>query len=123
MPSESHLQQELNRLLEWKWYTQGVPASPIHILSVSGVPAMHEGLGFSYHAIIGLYKNGYGEWNYPISDLETHGEAIIKRLEKDPQYLKKIRAHYDTKLKEFENIFQKAEGNLEALSKKELKNN
>lgn len=114
------MQKELDQLLEWNWYTQGVPCYPLYILSVAGMPSMHKGLGFSYRAIIGLYKDGYGEWNYSLADLESRGELVLQKLKKDPQYLEKTRKKYNQEHAQAEPVFEQAEANLDEATKKEL---
>ena len=111
---------KLEDLAKKKWYTQGVPAKPIHLSEVAGQPFMKKSLGFCYDVILGVYKEDYGEWNYAVSDLENHSKIIFERLKKDPHYLEKVRKMYDADCAAQESIFKSAEGDLQKLSDTQL---
>lgn len=109
------MQERLNRLLKEEWYIQGCPARPFFIMSVSGMPAMKQGAGYCYHSLLALYRNDYGEWCYPVSDLEKYGKELLQILKQNPNFLEEKRALYDKQNRELEPIFLEAEQNMEKL--------
>lgn len=107
-------------LAQQQWYTQGIPGKPVYLVEVSGLNPMHESLGFSYEAIMGVFKEDYCEWNYLVSDLETHARILFERLKMDSTYLEVLRKKYEQENAAHEPIFSKAEGNLSHYSEEEL---
>jgi len=99
---------ELEKFTNRDFYTQGIAAKPGIVTLVGGLNTMQESLGFSYEAIIGIYKNGYCEWNYLEDDFLNHSNKILGSLEKNPNYLKEKRELYNRQFEEVNKLFQKA---------------
>jgi phosphohistidine swiveling domain-containing protein len=83
---------------------------------------MQKELGFSYEVIIGVAKEEYIDWSYPVSELERHTKIIFERLKKDPFFLEKTRKRFDEGLESQEKTFRAAEGDLSPLPERELLN-
>lgn len=111
---------ELGKLLKEEWYVQGALGKPFFVMNISSVPHMREKLGYSYGAILGLFREGYCEYNYRIRDLRAMSERIMRLLQKNPSYLEEQRTRFRREQKKVEPIFKKAEANLKKLDASSL---
>ncbi len=114
------MKPELEAALKLEWYNQSCPGRPIYMVGVGGLPMMQKTHGFSYRTILATYQDDYCEWKYPQADLTAIAERIFRILEKDPNYLEKIRSTYNQEVSKQESVFRKAEGDLSQLSDEEL---
>lgn len=85
-------EKNIKKLLERRWYIQGLNASPafIHAAEMSGIKYLNKNFGFGYTGFFQIFKNDYDEIGYDIDDMEFLAEKIIKIYFKDRKYLKKL---------------------------------
>ncbi len=101
------MDKELEELAKQQWYTQGIAGKAGVLTSFGSTKAMQQGVGFSYKAIIGIYKDGYSEWKYLEKDLEEHAKIILDKLAKNPEYLKEKRKQYNQEFEEVNKLFKR----------------
>ncbi len=95
------MNKELQKLAKQEGYIQGIAAKPGILSSVGVLKTMQQGLGFAFETIVGVYKDGYGQWKYPEKNLKEQARIVLGKLAKNPNYLEEKRAQYN---QEFENV-------------------
>jgi len=97
---------ELEEITKQKWYTQGMAGRPLFLTAAGTIKFMHKDLGFSFEKIIELYKEDYCDFNYSEKDMKLQSELILKKLEENSNYLKKIRGMWDKRFEKLEKFLQ-----------------
>ena len=108
--------------LKEKLYAQGCNATPIHMLSAAGRGfLLKNAIGDTYTGFIFICKGSYAKMHYIVKDLHRLAKLLIRNLEKDHGYFKKLKKLYDNGLKKLRKFYSKLDKlKFDALSEKEL---
>ncbi len=100
---------EMQKYAKEEMYAQGVSAKPRILVPFASIGVMQKGLGFSYEAIIGVFRKGYGDWNYLEKDLKEHAQIILGKLAQNPKYLEEKRQQYNKEVEARSSFFKEAD--------------
>jgi phosphohistidine swiveling domain-containing protein len=114
------MEKELQELQKQEWYTQGFAGRPAFLVSCCSIEPMQRACGFFYNAIPMAYKEDFCNFSYPMRDLETHAETIIKKLEQNPKYLEQLREKYNNEVASAESFFNNIETNCAKMADEEI---
>lgn len=99
--------ERLSKLLNRQWDTQGFNAVPIFLnhAAYSGL-TMKRRFKIGYTHFIFQYKNGFGQMYYDPKDFLRLWEFSKQKLNKDPNFISKIKKEYEIQFSEYLKYFQ-----------------
>ena len=120
---ESNKLVSLIELAKKQWYVQTFTGTPLLLFSAASSGFyMKEKTGLSYSAFIHTFKKDLGEMYYSLDDLKEMGKKILDNLNKDKNYLDKVRKLYLEDQEEYLDFYKELEKkNLSQLNDKGIK--
>jgi len=99
---------DLNQALNEKWYSQGLNTTPLLLIGAAyPKDKMLKYLGFTYRNYLCIFdREDYGDMSYYAPDIKKIGSFLEKIIEKDPQYLAKVKKIYLREIRHSDQFYQ-----------------